>query len=417
MRKEIISLRQAICMICLFVFGSSVVMGVSSDTAQDSWITLLLTMTAITPVLLMYARIIKLYPGKDVCEIFQILFGKAVGKALIVVFVWYAVHLGALVLKNFAEYAEVVAMPETPQLPLMIFMLVIVIYLAKAGVETMGKWAVIVICVVGTFVLITLVLSVQHYDFSHVFPVGDHTPGEFAFSVAKLASFPFAETVLFLSLASFLDRKTSPYKTFLYGAYLGGLVLMLVLLRNLFVLGPLMQIEYFPSHTEARIICLVGVLERIEGLISFNFILAGMTKITVCVLAATKGLSRLFEEKDYRRFVFPVSILVLALCISLYKNIMEMFEFINYYPIYASLFELGIPLAVWIAAEIKTKLDKKSKKEPPMLEKPASGVKKSKPKSASAPKPAKPKPKPASAAKLTAKSPNAAKPKPVPSQN
>jgi spore germination protein KB len=89
----------------------------------------------------MYARIIRLFPGKDLFEILEILFGAIGGKILIALFTWYPIHLGALVLRNFSEFTQISAMPETPQLPMMILMVLTTIYLARHNMKGVGKWS------------------------------------------------------------------------------------------------------------------------------------------------------------------------------------------------------------------------------------------------------------------------------------
>ena len=105
----------------------------------------------------------------------------------------------------------------------------------------------------------------------------------------------------------------------------------------------------------ARLIEVGSFLSRIEGTISINLILAGITKITVCLICATKGLSKLFHLQDYQRLVFPTGLLVLALCSNLFENILEMFEFTDYYSFYAAPFQTLIPIMTWIGGEIYVK--------------------------------------------------------------
>ncbi len=96
MQKEVISKRQAISILIMFVFGSSVVMGVSSEAAQDAWASLLLAALFVVPLLLMYARVIRLCPDQDLFEIIDALFGKIVGKIFIALLCWYALTFARL---------------------------------------------------------------------------------------------------------------------------------------------------------------------------------------------------------------------------------------------------------------------------------------------------------------------------------
>lgn len=359
MQKEMISPRLAICILALFIFGSSVILGVSCDAEQDSWISVILASILTLPMILVYARIMKLFPEKDVFEIIEIVFGKIFGKCFIFLLTWYGLHLCALVLRNFSEFVEISIMPETPQLPIMLIMIVVVIYMALSGVKTMGRWSIGVIPFILFVVVLTTALAMPKMDFSNIQPVLEHDFKTILAGSYKLFTFPLAETVLFLALADAVKKEDSSYRVYLYAIFFGTIVLLVVILRNLFLLGSeVMCAEYFPSYMAARIINVADFMARIEGTIAMNFILAGIVKMVVCLIAATKGLAHLFHLANYKRLVFPVALLSVALCVSIYDNAMEMFDFLDVYQYYAIPFQIIIPLLIWIFAEIKVRRQK-----------------------------------------------------------
>lgn len=362
MGKELISKKQAGSIIMMFIFGSSLVMGISTKTEQDSWLVLLMTAVCVIPLLLVYARIVKLNPGLDIFEILEKLLGRVAGKLVVALMCWYALHLAAMVLRNFSEFIQVSTMPETPQLPIMIGMMLVTAYIAKSGIESLGRWSLATVCVVLFAVLLTVLLSVNKLELSHIQPVLNHSLGDMASASFALFSYPFAETVLMLGVANAIKTQDSPYKLYLGATMLGAFVLLIVLLRNIVLLGaPMASAEYFPSYAAARIIDVGDFLSRIEITIGMNFILAGIVKISVCLIAATKGAARLFGVSDYRRLVMPVGLVTIALSVIAYKSTMEMFAFLPVYQYYAMPFQIFIPLAVWILAEVK---NKKQKKQP-----------------------------------------------------
>ncbi len=359
MPKEMISMRQAFCIIVVFIWGSSVVMGISSEAGQDSWFSLLIGFMLAIPIFFIYSRVMRLYPEKNIFAILQIVFGKIAGGIMILLMSWYALHLCSIVLCNFTQFIEIVAMPETPQLPLLILMLAVTTYLAMSGVETLGKWSIIIMPIVAGVALFTVITALHHMDFSNILPVMSHDFSTITNGARKVFSFPFAETVLFLGVADVVKRQTSPYKLYIYASAFGALILLIVMLRNIELLGPLSQIEYFPSYIAARIIDIGDVLTRIEGTISMNFILTGITKITLCLLVASKGIAHLLGVSNYRQVLIPLSVFALALSSTLYNSAMQMFGFLSVYTYYAMPFQVFIPLAVWLFAEIKTRRQKK----------------------------------------------------------
>ncbi len=56
------------------------------------------------PCVLIYARILSLFPGEDIFSVAQTVLGKVAGKIAVALMSWFALHLGALVLRNFSEF-------------------------------------------------------------------------------------------------------------------------------------------------------------------------------------------------------------------------------------------------------------------------------------------------------------------------
>jgi spore germination protein (amino acid permease) len=296
----------------------------------------------------------QLFPEKNLFGIVLSLFGKYFGKILVALFTWYCIHLAALVIRNFSEFIAIVTMPDTPELALMMMMIFISLYMAKSGVKTLGKWSVIALPIVILIMLLTILMLLNQMDFTNLQPVLDHSSKEIATGSFRLLTFPFAESVLFLAVADRIKRTESPYKIYLCGLVWGAAILLIVILRNTMALGPAMlKAAYFPSYVAARIIDVSDFLVRIEGSISINFVLTGITKISLCLIAASKGIACLFDIDDYKTMIFPAGLLSLSLCSILYRDAMEMFDFLNIYSIYAIPFQLVFPALIWIAGEIR----------------------------------------------------------------
>jgi spore germination protein KB len=352
--------RQAIAILMMFNFGSSVVMGVSTGVKQDSWIALALGTVFSLPIVLMYARIISLNPGKSLFEALESRLGRVLGKLACVLMSWYALHLGALVLRNFSEFIQVSALLETPQLPVLIIMTLTICALILKGAKALGKWAVATLPVVLFVVVITVIFSLGIMKFDNILPMFEHPFGDIAKEGFSIFSFPFAETVVFLGVADCVRQEDRPAGVYLIGILLSAAILLVIILRNLFILGPaVVSVEYFPSFAAARIISVGDFLSRIEGSISINFMLAGVTKIAVCLIAASRGLACLFGVKDWKILVLPSGLLAVALSSILYGNLMEMFAFVKFYPYYAIPFEIAVPVLLWAVSEIRAKRERR----------------------------------------------------------
>jgi spore germination protein KB len=361
MQKEMISMRQAISMIVSFLFGSTAVMGMASGAGHDSWIALIVASLFGGVIVLVYARLIRLLPGMDFYDMAQAVFGKIIGKIIIALMVWYAIQLSALVLRSFSEFIQIVSLMETPQLVVMVAMLLVTSYMAFSGIETLAKWVMIALALILGIVLFTMLISIRQADISNIFPILEHDFSTMGKATLILFAFPFAETVIFLTLADSIKKSDNAYKIYLSGIFIGGVVLLMLFLRNVLILDvPMLNEVYFPSYAAARVSSIGEIFSRIEMSIFANFILGCIAKLSICILAAVKGVKKLFSIKNNGRTLFFVSFLILLVGKIQFDNVMEMVNFSEVYPYYAMPFQIAIPILVWIGAEIKMR--KKSRK-------------------------------------------------------
>ena len=359
-KKDVLTTRLSVSIVILILFGSSFILGVSTLSGQDSWIAILVAGVLACPLMIIYARIMKLFPGKDIFEIMELTLGKIAGKVLITILILYTQLFTALVLRNFTEFIEVTNFTETPQTPLAFAMIIVVIYMCKSSISTFGKWAGIAVVVCCALVSASFFLSIKDFNYDNMAPLFEHTPGNIFYSALNVLSFPLAETVLFLGIASSVKPKANPYKIFLYGLGIGLIFLLMVNIRNFLVLGVhLTKTSYFPSYVAGAIISIGEYIARIEGSISLTFVIAGLTKLAIGCYVTSIGFSRLFGMKDYKDTLVPITLTSVALSIIIYKSTMEMMSFANDYSIFALPFQVLIPIMVWIASEAKSRKNKK----------------------------------------------------------
>ncbi len=348
-----------------FILGSTLVLGAGGEAKQDVWIAVPMAIFAAVPVFFVYARLLTLFPGKDLYEILNTVFGKIVGKLLSLFIIWFAFHLGALVIRNFTEFIKIVSIPETPQNIIAIFMTVLCIWAVKAGVEVIGRWTSMILpIIIGAIIGVTL-LFIPLLEFKNLKPVLYEGMGPVLDSAFSVLSFPFAETVIFTTVLNKLRKPASPFKVYYWSLLIGGITIVTVATRSVLVLGvENISMMYFPSYASVRLINIGDFLQRIEVLVSTVFLFAGFVKISICLYAASSGMAKVLNMDDYRYVVTPVGLLMMALAAFVYPNVMEMFEWANkIYKFYAFPFEIILPLIVFIGAEIKIRTGSKKRGE------------------------------------------------------
>lgn len=365
MRRELITDREAICLVIIFYMGSSFILGVGGISKNDGWISVLIGIILATPVVLVYARILSLFPEKGLFEIIDWAFGKVLGKIFALFFIWYSFHLGALVIRNFGEFINTVAMPETPMLFTMLCLGLICVVAVRSGIEVMSR-----ICVSVFPLLLVVIFSVQliglpqmHFNFlkpilgNGLIPV---IKGGFS-----AFSFPFAESVLLMGVFFSLKTKKSPYKVYLIGTAIAGLLILIITIRNIVVLGITYTNYYFPAHVAVSMLSIGDFLQRIELTVAINFVFGVFIKTSVCLYVTSHGVAKLFNLKDYRSIVIQLALLMVFFAQSIYNSILEMTDWaFNVYDYYAFPFQVILPIILFITVEIKIRMKKKLVKDP-----------------------------------------------------
>lgn len=352
---EIITNKQGIFIVSIFIMGSFMVLGSGFGVKQDVWIAIIIGFVMSLPMLIIYSKILLLFPGKDLFDILIEVFGNIVGKIISMLFVWYAFHLGSLVIRNFSEFVNVVSFPETPQFILIAFLGLLCIWVSKAGIEVLGRWAAFVFPILMFILITTIIFSMPNAHFINLKPVLYNGVKPVLTSAFSIFTFPFAETVVFIMIFNTLKQNKKTSRVFFLGALIGCGIMILISVRNILVLGPQVASDYyFPSYIAVRTINIGDFLQRIEVVVAIVFVTGGFLKISVCLCAATRGAAKILNIKNYRHIVAPIGLLMMDLAIIIYENTMEMFDWAaKIYQYYAIPFQIILPIAILIAAKIK----------------------------------------------------------------
>lgn len=354
MTKNTLSMRGAFSIIMLIQISNSLFLGYPETGGPETWISLLICTVIITPVMVLYARLVHLMPGKDLYEMMEFAFGKW-GKCILAAFyAFYFLNLAAIVRGNYAEFIHLTSLYQTPFIIICLVFFAVCVYIACKGVRVLGLWcSTILVFAVGSILLLTL-LSTSDMNFNHLVPLNQEGLGGLIENAFRFVPLPMAESVMVLSIVGNLQKRVNPYKMFLFSTLSSIAFFILLFLQNCSVLSwDTLITMYFPSYKAASVIQVGSIGTRIESLMAFMFILAGISKITLSLIAGTKAVQHLFFLKNYEPLLLPVGFFTVALSVIAFENIMQMFDFISYYVIYAVPFQILIPVALWVTAEIK----------------------------------------------------------------
>ncbi|MPM37698.1 hypothetical protein SDC9_84317 [bioreactor metagenome] len=360
MKKSEISARNIGCVIALASLASTLVIGFS-EIGQDIWLAVLLSFGLGFPLMMMYARIAALNPGLGLFDIISKQVGPFWSKVFYLAIIWYALHVSALVTRNFAEFVVTISLERTPKVFIIMAIIGLAGYLAGENDNLLGRWAIIAVVVIVVNLIITLILSIPSITFDNLKPFMEHGFKKIFSAAVTLGAIAYAETILILISFDSLKQGDTPYKAYGIGALLGTGLLFGALTRNILVLGrEVAEISLFPGYITARVINPGTFVEHIESLIAFNLILLGVTKAAVCLRVAAVGTAKLFKKKEGPpNLMVPICLVSSALCVTVFSNMLEMVDFVEAYRFYVIPFAIVIPGVLWLKSEAASRKSKK----------------------------------------------------------
>lgn len=354
MRKEQISKSQAYTLIITFIIGTSLALVSYSKTNQDTWIAILIAFLLAIPMVIIYGKILNNNPDKDLYQILEYIFGKILGKVLGSLYTFYFFHIGAICIRNITEFIQVSSFPETPQYFTALFIGILAIYILKCGLEVIARVNKFIMPLLIFIISITLIMVIPKADINNLLPIlKDGWMPVIKESFSDF-SFPFGETVVFLAFLNTVKEKNKSPIIYLIGIFLGSIILLSAVIRNILVLGfPSLSSSTFPSYDAVSLIDIGNFIRGVEIIIAIVITIAGFIKISICLLASCIGVARIFNFYDYKWVSAPLGLLMMSLSLILYDNTMHMIEWSNIYKYYALPFQVIFPVLILFFGKLK----------------------------------------------------------------
>ncbi|MTV50281.1 endospore germination permease [Heliobacillus mobilis] len=355
MKREPLSFKQTVYLLILFIIGSTIILPVGTEAKQDIWAAVLLAIVMTLPVVLVYARILSLYPERNLLEINEQILGKVVGRFINFLFAFYAFTLCALVLDNFGQFINVTAIPETPLAIPMLILCLLALWATKEGLEVIARSGEVYLPIIVFVATFTFLFLTPNLNINRLQPSLYQNSGGIVSAALHLFSFPFAETVIFTIIIYCTNKTKAMAKVYLAGLLIGGGIILLSVTSVMAVIGPeRYQASYFPAYLAVQTINVGDFLQRVEVVVFLIAIFAGFIKISLCFFAACKGLSNALGCKEYRFLTVPLGLLEFLFASNLFNSTKQMAQWASeVYLYFAFPFQVALPMVIWILGEVK----------------------------------------------------------------
>lgn len=348
-----ISSRQLIILLVGFLAGSTIVSSSSLGAGHAAWIAIIIGYALGLLLVLLFLILAARYPGQSLFEINTAVFGTWLGKVISLCYIGYFFHLTTLVIRNFADFFNSVAYPETPLLVLIVFGPLMAAYAVKHGLEVIAHSATLLLPFVYLIIVMTFFLLIPEMDFSSFLPVIDKPLRDILLAGLNNATFPFGESLVFLVLIPYLNKPQQIKSSYFFGFTFALFLLLLIAIRNIAVLGATVELFLYPSYEAVRMINIAKILTRVEVLVFGSLYFLGFIKTAVLYYATATGLGKVFNLQSYQTLIIPLGALLILVCKLQFENPLETLDFLPIYTFFSLFFQLFLPLLTLVVSLVR----------------------------------------------------------------
>lgn len=341
----IVGLLQASALTLTFVGGI---------TKQNTWIVLAVGFIIALFLLQVYTVLNKKFPGKNLIEINDIIYGSYLGKVISVLYIFYFGYIVAANFRFTADFLSTYLFNRTYTIVFIIIISIVSMYAIKKGIETIAR-AAFILSILSLIVSAIITISViKDAHLSNFLPFFQMNFKDFLQGINIMVSIPFGEIVSFLMIFPYVNNIEKVKKSAFIGLIIGGTYFLIVVLRDTSVLGRLGYINALSPFETARIIDIGEIITRLEALISLMLLFNEFMKICIMYYSTVLSIAQLFKLQSYKPLVVPVGIIGVIFSIIMFDSPVEhMYFAANIYAILVIPVVVIIPVISLAAASIR----------------------------------------------------------------
>lgn len=296
------TLGAAVLMGTTFLPVASIVTGIGG---RDGWMSVLPAFAIAIPYGLMVLSLQGQYPGRNLLQVSETLFGKWIGKIIGILYISITGYFGGLLLGQVGNIYQTSIMPLTPLWIFYLGGLLLVFYLVWSGIEVFARFSEIVFPLIMIALLLNVGLSIPRIEQGEIMPILSEGLKPLFWGGIKIA--PFAmEYILFLAgILAFLPtgkKELGQLKTGIWRAvFLVGILDTLVVLMQILVFGPADTIRLvYGLLVLGKMVEISRTVAGIESLFLGVWLGALVIKVSAFFYTVTWGLETVFSLKGLK---------------------------------------------------------------------------------------------------------------------
>ena len=271
------------------------------------YVTLLSVAMSLLLFLLVY-MLLKRFPGKDLPQIFDAVFGKVLGKFLSLIYIAYFIFGAGTNIREFVEMIKSYNLPYTPPSLIIFAFFLPVIYISFIGLECLarisyvGSWLII-----GTIYLI-LALNYPFYRLDALFPASGYgLKNNLFIGITRISAYNEVIILTFI-LTSIKDIKKIK-RAGIISLVIVGISIALVIFCSLLAFDFPMATEHLSNLFElSRSIYFGRFFQRIESVFLFVWVTISILNVSALFYIALSTFCKSFNVGEHKPLILPFAL-------------------------------------------------------------------------------------------------------------
>ncbi|MDQ0875944.1 spore germination protein (amino acid permease) [Paenibacillus sp. V4I3] len=297
-----------------------------------------------------YLYLAKLYPGKTLIEIALQAFGKWAGGLVSLLYIVFFIQIASWVTHNLGDFMHINLMPLTPISIFHIMILLVSAYAVSKGIESIALVNELLVPYLYSAFWVPIVIMLREWKWRYFHVAYPFHLSDVVIQTRFVLAFPFMETVAFLMLIPFVQRKVKI--AFITGIAVAGVMLTACVFISIGVLGVYRgQQLVYPIFSMFREMRFTGFIEHLEAILAVNIVLVVFIKLCILFYCSILGVCQLFKIEKRNSVIYPM-IWVISAYSMLFMNNVENLDWIKKYLFeYYFLFAVALPILFIVSAK------------------------------------------------------------------
>ncbi|KRE46494.1 GerAB/ArcD/ProY family transporter [Paenibacillus sp. Soil724D2] len=331
----------------------------SKSSKQDAWITIFPAVLIGSLTIWVMIILSNRYPGLSIIQYSSQIIGKWPAKCLGCYFIYYWISYDFVVLNQHIQFINTVLLMRTPGIVVSLTLALLCGLAAYMGIESIARSNEYISLLIFVLLLPLLILMLAESDSERILPV----MSQGMVPLLQASIFPTAYLSQFFILGWLLPYLNQPKKatkvSFIALLLITG-ILFIAIIPLIMIFGPITDNLTFPVLEVIRYIGITGSFERLEALGVAIWVMGCFVKDALICFIICLSVSHFFNIRNYRDFVFPVTLLGAIGSVSVFKFYStDLTTLLKYsYPSYAIFTQFILPLTLLMIDTIKRRWKK-----------------------------------------------------------